>query len=91
MLLSLHGEILARMGRAQEAREAARTAYDQARVGLHRDTLLRAHFDVIAERLARLLREASETAEAAHVEEALAEWPRAQAVSGLLGPPAAPP
>lgn len=72
MLLSLQAEVLGRLGRTEEAVASARTAYEEARNGLHRDILLRPHFDVITERLAALLHQAGEGAEAARVEAGLA-------------------
>lgn len=56
LLLSLRGEVLARLGRLQEAYADARKAFEAALVDRQSDTAIRAHFVLITARYARLAR-----------------------------------
>jgi tetratricopeptide (TPR) repeat protein len=57
-LLALEGEVLARLGRPAEAHRAAREGFQLALVQRRVDTGVRAHFELIRERAARLARAA---------------------------------
>jgi len=67
LLTSLEGEILARMGRPDEALDAARKAFELARLEVRTSTVVRAHLAVVTERLERLLRQQKLDDEAGHV------------------------
>jgi len=67
LLTSLEGEILARMGRPDEALDAARKAFELAGLEVKTSTVVRAHLAVVTERLERLLRDHKQDDEAARV------------------------
>lgn len=64
LFLSLRAEVLARQGKVGEALQVARTAYLTASADRIRETEARSHFDLIAERYARLADRAGLPAEA---------------------------
>lgn len=74
LLSSVQSEALRRLGRRSEALKYARDAYGRTVASLHRDQgYARAHFDLVAERLARIADEHGLTAEAAEARETAAK------------------
>lgn len=76
LIVSLIAETHARRGALQPALVAARQAFEQIRVHLDDDTVARAHFTLVAERYARIARQAGKPDEAATAERALREFRR---------------
>jgi hypothetical protein len=74
LLPSLRSELLARLGRSQEALEVARYAFRRARQELATEPITRAHFELLAERLAHRARAAGFYEEAATAERELLDW-----------------
>ena len=64
LLHSLRAELLARLGRGGEALAEAREALERLRAELPISTIARAHYDLVAERFARLARAAGRQVEA---------------------------
>jgi tetratricopeptide (TPR) repeat protein len=76
LLLVTKAETLRQLGRIDEALDVARDAMNRVRAECHRSTLARAHYDLAAERLARLAEAKGFTAEARQVraEAAALRW-----------------
>jgi tetratricopeptide (TPR) repeat protein len=79
-LLSLKGELLARLDRSSEALQAALEAYETGKVQRHSIVGVRAHFSLIAERAARRAREAGDVRKAREIDRELQAWNRAREV-----------
>ncbi len=73
LLLSLRGEVLAKLGRLSEAYEDARKSYQAALISRSSDTEVRAHFDLIATRFAQRARAVGRTREAIEAERQIAK------------------
>jgi hypothetical protein len=81
LLASLRGELLARLGRHDEALAAARDAWRQVRQELSTNPIARVHLDLIAERTIRQAVRAGLQGEAELVAKELQRWKTAQGVS----------
>jgi tetratricopeptide (TPR) repeat protein len=75
-LLSLRGEILARLGQPEPAAQAAKEGYELAKRQRRENTGVHAHFSLIAERALRLARAAGDETTAHEAERELAQWGR---------------
>jgi serine/threonine protein kinase/tetratricopeptide (TPR) repeat protein len=73
-LLSLKGELLAKLGRSNEALRAAWEAYELAKRQRHLNTQVLAHFPLIAERTALLARTTRNVSIDREVEDELMRW-----------------
>jgi len=94
LLRSLQAELLARLGRLDEAAASMKVAYEVSRVERARSVEVRAHFDLVSERWSRLLARKGDRRQAAQVRSFLREvWGPASLsqtrVEGRRSPPPA--
>jgi len=73
-LLSLRGELLARLGRAREALAASRQANDEGQATVGNSTVVRAIYDLIVQRFAKLASAAGDPGAADRALAALRAW-----------------
>jgi tetratricopeptide (TPR) repeat protein len=77
LLRSLQAELLARLGRMDEAAASMKVAYEASRTERAKSVEVRAHFDLVSERWSRLLARKGDLRQAAQVRSLLREvwWP----------------
>jgi tRNA A-37 threonylcarbamoyl transferase component Bud32 len=78
LLRSLEGVLLEKLGRGAESLAAEKQAFEEVRLGKGRDTALRAHFDLVAQRYLRIAERAGRHDTAARVRQALASFVRSR-------------
>jgi len=84
LMRSLEAELLADLGRPEEAYEAARDALGGVRFGLAGSTCARGHFDLVTERFAERARALGREEEATAAEAQLLAWRRVDRPGGLV-------